>query len=401
MKGGDTMYKTIIVPVKCNKTDYKYLMKCNKLSAEVWNYCVKIDKEYHEQFGKYMDMKTMQTAVKDFNELPSKNIQTVFRKYVCARSAMWNSIRAKHENSDKVKLPYREKKYYNTGWDYQALRYDYDRNIIKLTRKKTTLPDGSKIRTKQVCCHVGNIPQNIVEIELLYRNGLKLAIKYKEPDINHVIQSNNVASIDLGEIHSITSIDNNGNALIITGRKIRSIKRFRNKEQGELRSKMSKCTKDSRQYKKYNKALYKLKYKTEKQILDAVHKTTKLYLDYCLENNISTVYYGDLDSCTRNTKERVGKKSGQKLNEWNHGLLMLQLENKLNRYGIELVKVKEYYTSKKCPVCGKLNTPKGRQYECSCGYKQHRDIVGSINILNDNHGTKLTHYTNKKYLRIA
>lgn len=395
------MYKTIIIPVKCNKTDYKYLMQCNKLSAEVWNYCVKIDKEHHELFGKYMDMKTMQFAVKDYNSLAARNIQFVFRKYMFARSSMWQSIKEKHENSDSVKLPYKEKKFFNTGWDYQASRIDYNRGIIKLTRQLLVLENGNKKRDKQVKCYAKTLPQNIVEIELIYRNGLKLAIKYKEPDINHVIQSGNTASIDLGEIHSITSIDNNGNALIITGRKIRSIKRFRNKEQGKLRSLMSNCTKGSRQYRKYNKALYKLKYKAEKQILDAIHKTTKLYLDYCLENQISKVYYGDLDNCTRDTSEKVGKKVGQKLNEWNYGLLMLQLQNKLGRYGIELVKVKEYYTSKKCPVCHKLNIPKGRQYECSCGYVQHRDIVGAINILNDNHGTKLTHYANKKYLRIA
>ena len=30
-------YKTIYVPVKCSKTDYDYLMKCNKWSAECWN----------------------------------------------------------------------------------------------------------------------------------------------------------------------------------------------------------------------------------------------------------------------------------------------------------------------------------------------------------------------------
>jgi len=375
-------------------------MRCNKLSAEVWNYCVKIDKEHHEQFGKYMKMSMMQSAVKNFNALASRNIQFVFRKYMFAKNAMWASIKAKHENSNKAKLPYKEKKYFNTGWDYKGLKVNYDKKSIEFTMKKLTLENGTKKRAKRVKCYFKNLPQNIVEIELLYRNGLKFAIKYKEPDINHIIQSNNTASIDLGEIHSITSIDNSGKALIITGRKIRSIKRFRDKEQGNLKSKMSKCTKGSKQYRKYSKALYKLKYKAEKQILDAIHKSTKLYLNYCLENRISKVYYGDLDSCTRNTKERVGKKSGQKLNEWNYGLIMLQLENKLNRYGIQLVKVKEYYTSKKCPVCGKLNAPKGRQYECACGYKQHRDIVGAINILNDNHGTKLTHYTNKKYLRI-
>ena len=68
---------------------------------------------------------------------------------------------------------------------------------------------------------------------------------------------------------------------------------------------------------------------------------------------------------------------------------------------IELIKVKEYYTSKKCPVCGVLNTPKGRNYICDCGYSIHRDVNGAINILNDNSNFKIHKYNTLKYLQIA
>ena len=246
------------------------------------------------------------------------------------------------------------------------------------------------------------MPKHVVEIELIYRDGLCLAIKYKEPKTNTDIETNNVAAIDLGEIHSITSIDNNGNTIIITGRKIRSIKRLQNKEQAKLRSKRDKLTKGSRQYKKYSRAIYKLKVKTDKQILDCVHKISKLYLDYCIENGISKVYYGDLDSCTRGHHDDMSKYTNQKLRDWCYGLLMLQLENKLSRYGIELVKVSEAYSSQTCPHCGHRHKPTGRNYECQCGYKQHRDVVGAMNILNFNEkDIQLEKYNNLKYLRIA
>jgi transposase len=108
-----------------------------------------------------------------------------------------------------------------------------------------------------------------------------------------------------------------------------------------------------------------------------------------------------LDSCTRNTSERVNKHNGQKLNEWSHGLITLQLHNKLERYGIKMVEVSEYYTSKKCPVCGVHNRPAGRNYTCGCGYAMHRDLVGAMNILNDNAKTNVSQYETKMYLRIA
>jgi len=313
---------------------------------------------------------------------------------------MFNSIKAKHENSNKVNLPYKQKKYYNSGWDEQCIKCDYDMGVIKLARPMRLCEDNKYRNQVPIKCYTKDIPKNIKEIELIYKNDLYLVIKYEENDVDNVIQSNSISSIDLGEIHSITSIDNNGNAIIITGRKIRSIKRLRNKEMGTLKSKMSKCKKRSIQYNKYNKALWNLKYKTDRQINDCVHKISKLYLDYCLENNISKVYYGDLDSCTRNTKGRTNKVVGQKLNQWNYSEIMQQLHNKLERYGIELIKVSEAYTSQTCPSCGKRHKPTNRNYICECGYTQHRDLVGAINILNFNEGTDIKQYTNLKYLRI-
>ncbi|STO12777.1 transposase, IS605 OrfB family [[Flavobacterium] thermophilum] len=394
------MYKTLIVPVKCSKEDYLYLLNCNKLSAEVWNLCLKIEKEYREQNnGRWIQRNELQKLTKQCVPLHAKGIHHVVHKYLFARDA---ARRAKEEGRKDVFYPYKQKKYFVTGWDSQS--YKINGNKLMLAKPMTKEKINGKYRKqKPVVCYVKNIPQNIVEIELVYRDKLYLAIKYKEKVQYHQIQSDNHAAIDLGEIHSITSIDTCGNAVIITGRKLRSIKQLRNKHQAEIYKRMSKCKKGSKQYLKYMNALRKLTYKTERKINDAVHKITKLYLDFCIQNNVSVVYYGDLDSATRNTKQN--KKGNrfvrQKLSQWNFGEIIRQLENKLSRYGIKLVKINEKYTSKKCPNCGELNKPNKRNYECSCGYKQHRDLVGAINILNNNANTNLKYYTTKKYLRIT
>jgi len=380
-------------------------MQCNKYSAIIWNNCVRADQENRKDNGKSLTRSELQFMMKKLvPHILANSINFTILKYVTARDAMWKSIKAKHKYSNKVKLPYKEKKFYNTGWTYQNIKICKDKGYLTLA--KPVLADEQDILRKQkpIKCHMKNIPENIVEIELIYRNGLKLAIKTKYENDNILIQSENEASIDLGEIHSITSIDNNLNAIIITGRKIREVKQLRNKHLSKLRSRRSKCTKYSRQYKKYSKAIQKLKYITDKKILDIVHKTTKYYLDYCIRNNIRKVYYGDLDSCIRDTKKekRGGKKTRQKLSQWNYGQIVLQLINKLSRYGIELVKVKEYYTSKKCPICKTLNSPKGRNYICdNCNYSIHRDINGAINILNDNSKYNISKYKTLKYLQIA
>jgi putative transposase len=85
---------------------------------------------------------------------------------------------------------------------------------------------------------------------------------------------------------------------------------------------------------------------------------------------------------------------------WRFGLIMLKLEYKLFQYDIKLIKINEAYSSQTCPNCGKCKKPTSRNYECKCGYKQHRDIVGAINILNFNTDCKLQRYAKKEYLQI-
>lgn len=387
-------YKTAIVPVKCSKDDYEYLKKCNEWSAECWNMLILADNEKYKKENCFMTRGELQSFVKSKTPLHATGNQHVFVKYYTARDAIFRSRKATH---NKALLPYKKKIYYNTAWSLDCARVDYKNNKIFLAKK--ALKRGTY--QKPICCSAKNIPSHIVEIELIYKNKLCLAIKYKEPKLNTDIISNNVAGIDLGEIHSIASIDNNGNAIIITGRKLRDIKRFRNKESGKLLSLMSKCKNGSIQFNKYHDALQHLIVDSDNKIRDCVHKISKMYLDYCINNNISKVYCGDLDSCTRNTHGRHHKKTNQKLAQWNYGELIDELENKLSRYGIEIIKISEAYTSQTCPHCGTRHKPTNRNYKCKCGYEQHRDLVGAMNILNFYEGEiHIEKYKSLKYLRI-
>jgi putative transposase len=394
-------YKTKQIPIKCSKSDYEYLKECNIKSAQVWNYILKIEHEYRNNHdNKWIQRNELQKLTKGYIDLPAKCIHHVCYRYLDARSGSM-SARNGESNSIKNKLPHHQKRFMVTTWDYQQIKTN--ENYITLTKELLKLPNGKTKHQKPVKIFTKNIPSNIVQIELIYRNGLKLSIKYKEETKYLQIKSNNHAAIDLGEIHSITSIDSCGNALIITGRKIRSLKRLRNKEQSKIYRRMMRCGLNSIQYRKYKKALANLKEKFDNKIRDCVHKISHLYLNYCLENNISVVYYGDLDSATRGRKGEVSKIIGQKLNQWSYGEIVRQLTNKLSCYGIKLTKINEAYTSQTCPECGHRYHPNGRNYDCpECGFSQHRDIVGAMNILNFNEDRlNIKYYKSKKYLRIA
>jgi len=75
-----------------------------------------------------------------------------------------------------------------------------------------------------------------------------------------------------------------------------------------------------------------------------------------------------------------GRKANQKLHQMLHGATRRMLSYKAHRLGMETALQDEAYTSQTCPSCGHRHKPTGREYACTCGFRYHRDGVGSWNI---------------------
>ena len=52
---------------------------------------------------------------------------------------------------------------------------------------------------------------------------------------------------------------------------------------------MSRCKKGSRQWKKYNRAKRYVLSKSQSQLEDALHKTTKQFVDWCMQHDVKHV----------------------------------------------------------------------------------------------------------------
>jgi putative transposase len=141
--------------------------------------------------------------------------------------------------------------------------------------------------------------------------------------VNHHLST---AAIDLGEIHAISSVSENHEGILITGRKLRSIKRLRNRKLAELQRKMKKWKKGSRQWKKYNKAKRYILSKTNIQLRDALHKISRKFVHWCAEQRIRHVVIGDVEGVQRHTRKKRGKTVNQKLAQWQFGQLLKYLE---------------------------------------------------------------------------
>jgi putative transposase len=224
--------------------------------------------------------------------------------------------------------------------------------------------------------------------------------------------------VDLGEIHSIAACATNGNSIIITGRKLRSINRLRNKTLASISKAQAKCTKGSRRWKKLQrKKRYSLS-KSKHQVAYKTHEITKNFVDWCLENKVGKVYCGNPEGVQRNTSGRKKKnrtknkkkirnrKTSQKLSNWNFGKVMDCLKYKLANVGIDFEEISEAYSSQTCPICGQRHKTNSRNYKCKCGYHAHRDVHGAHNILSlgmNKRFEKVCDFETKqpKYLRLA
>lgn len=387
---------------RTSKDTLNLLFACNRISAQIWNTCLELAKEHHQKTGSWIDRKTFHFATKGQYPIHSQSIQAVYERYLDARE---NAQKARALGYTHIRYPYKEKRHFNTKWKRDGFRID-DQGRIELS---LGLFEGK--RQKPIRVQVHKLPPGqIKEIELIYDRGLKLAIAFEDGLAPKENTAQGLAAIDLGEIHTIASVTDSGQALIITGRKVRSLKRLRNKKLEELQKKIAQCQKGSRQWRKYRRALSYVLSKSEAQLTDAHHKTTREFVNWCLENNVKDVVVGDVEGVQRQTspkkkqnRRKRSSKLNQKISQWSFGRTVRYLQYKLAAEGINLKKVDEAYTTQTCPVCGKRKKPSSRNYHCTCGYVQHRDIHGASNILTKHKYGQYQEIALKgyKYLRIA
>ena len=350
----------------------------------------------------------------------SQSVQSVAKRYLFAR----DSAKKARAKGFKNKYPWRFKTNYNTRWEDKSFSFDFEKNQMSLSfgvwnhKQQGVSVDLPKETIKKIREILSKNPDAVSQIELCYCNGLKFHITYDDGEAtksNDFVQS---AGVDLGEIHAITACAENGNSVIVTGRKLRSIHRLRNKLMKKIQKVQSKCKKHSRHWKKLQRKKRFILSKSRHQVENKTHEITKNFVDWCVENEIKHVFCGNPEGVERNTSSRKKlnrvknkkkirkKKVSQKLSNWNFGKMMEILEYKLNAQNIKFEKINEAYTSQTCPNCGQRHKTNNRNYRCSCGYKAHRDVVGAHNILSlgkTGHFEKICNFETQspKYLRLT
>src|SRR5260370_27816512 len=143
-------------------------------------------------------------------------------------------------------------------------------------------------------------------------------------------------------------------ALIVTGRGIRSIKRQRNQHLGKIAKKQSRCKKYSRRWKKLQRAKNKQCRRAERRIRDLRHKATRQVIDFCVENEVGTLFIGNPHG-VRNRDN--GRHHNQRMALWEYGKDIDYLTHKAKAAHIMSFTGSARGTSNPCPVCGHKPKP--------------------------------------------
>jgi len=113
------------------------------------------------------------------------------------------------------------------------------------------------------------------------------------------------------------------------------------------------------------------------RIQNRLHKVADYVLSFAAAKR-SAIVLEDL----KGIKHKKNKDLNRRLSMWPRRKLHQIIEYKAQWRGIPVVKVDPRYSSRKCPICGRIQDSRmGTVFECECGWRLDRHINASLNLL--------------------
>lgn len=278
--------------------------------------------------------------------------------------AALKSWRQRRKDDPDAKPPRRRRRYFKVVWKSSAIRLK--NGVLRLSNGKRNDPLLLPWRFA--------LPK-MVEIGW---DGTQYALRaIYDIFIKQQSLGDEVAAVDLGEIHPFTIYDGE-QGTIYNGRHLRSVRRYQNKRKGTLSQKQSTLKRGSKRWKKLQHSKAKQLKKLNDQIRDISHKLSSHAVSTLHARGVHTLVIGDVRDLRQDLN--YGKKANQKIHQWLAGTHRWQLSYKWKAMGGEVKLQDEAYTSSTCPACGARKKPNSRVFSCHCGFRSHRDLVGALNI---------------------
>jgi putative transposase len=259
-------------------TLFRRLKWAQQEAAVVWNTCVDAHKEARMSHARWPDQNDLHQLTKGRFPLHSQSVQAIFRAFLGTIETT-RKLRREHPEM-RMKYPWRTKHFYPVKWPAQAVHREKGRVIPPMGRGNPSLVLPVEL------------PENAGACTLVWNRGFELHVCVEVPQAEK-IPGTNQATVDLGEIHLAAVTTSTGKAAIVTGRGIRSLKRQRSKQLGQLARKQNCCKKYSRRWKKLQRAKNKVCRRAERRVRDLRHKATRQVIDFCIKNKVGSLFIGN------------------------------------------------------------------------------------------------------------
>lgn len=370
-----------IVKLSLNKKQRK---QCHTLQLEAGRcYSDMLAAHVASRQGVWLTESELKSEFKGRYNLYSQSIQAIAEKIIANIKSTKSNIEremAKQGYTD-WQFPYLPKKVYSVTWKEECIRFKDDKLVLSNGRGNPNLVLSLPLKYRDA---------KIAMAELVLKNQTYyLHITVDTGKINPPIRNGTrCAGLDLGEIHIGSVSLDTGETLLVSGRQLRSIKQKRNKSRKQIGQKIrnkQSLSKDksvaSKRQQRLEESQEKHRRRFERQQRDILHKASRQVVNFCADNKISTLYYGDCHDIAQ--KGKNSKQHNDRLSQWAQGQFINYVTYKDKEFGISTKMIGEEYSSKTCSACThvKKSSVQGRTYICSeCNAVLHRDANGSCNI---------------------
>ena len=376
-------------PLKPDENTNIILSSLTYASARLFNVGNYERHEYKKLgFDKMPDWYDQKKRLKDnlwFKSLPSQTAQDVLQWVDEGWKSYFKILKTK--GIENPKPPFYKPKGGHYNIKYLNNSFKIFGNTIRFMiskKEKEYLKENYNIINNFFYITLDKELNDIKQIEIKYINEYKYDVNviYEVSDIDIKKSNDRYISIDMGICNLATIYDNKGYSFIISGSAYQNTLYYYNKKIAYYKSILDMQRKTTKCSSKRLKSLYK---KKKRVITYILHKSTKMIVDYCDDNDITRVIIGDITNIRKDNNK--GHINNQKLHSLPFFDFYKKLEYKLKLRGISLIYENEAYTSS-CPIDSKdISKEYQEKYRVKRGlYKQdniiyNADSVGAYNIM--------------------
>lgn len=327
--------------IRKSDPNWKQIDKMCFIGKNVWNQAVYKVRRHFEETGEYLDFYKLDKIfraepemMKNYSTIPNNVSQQILRVLHSNYKTYFTLIKKYKKNpkllSGLPKPPgYKDKEKGRAVLGFPNTLFSIKKGKVHFPKKMQMKPLSTKVEKAK---YMRIVPQRSCYV-------IEICYEVKSKPIKEEIR--NVAGMDLG-VNNLVSIAVNEpgiKPLLINGKPLKSMNQYFNKKKADMQSLLMKNHK-----KHWSKKLDSLSFKRNNKVIDYLHKSSRMAVDYCVQHGIDTIVIGH----NKEWKQEVnmGRKNNQTFLSIPHSILISQIKYKAELEGIKVIEYEESYTSK-------------------------------------------------------